>query len=37
MSQVGRVQKPMFRNGALNLDFLRLSAYLLGKVKKECL
>jgi len=35
MAQSGLVQKPMFRNGALYLDYLRLSAYLLGKVKKE--
>jgi len=35
MAQAGLVQKPMFRNGALYLDFLRLSAYLLGMVQNK--
>jgi hypothetical protein len=34
--QGGTVQKPMFRTRERNLDFLRLSAYLLDRVKKEC-
>jgi hypothetical protein len=37
MIQAGLVQKPLFRDAALYLNFLRLSAYLLGRVKKETL
>jgi len=37
MTQAGLVQKPLFRDAALYLNFLRLSAYLLGRVKKETL
>ncbi len=35
MTQAEPVQKPIFRNGAPYLNFLRLSVYLLGRVKKE--
>jgi hypothetical protein len=35
MIQAGLVQKPLFRDTALYLNFLTLSAYLLGRVKKE--
>ncbi len=35
LGQVGLVQKPMARDGALYLDFLRLSTHLLGMVKNK--
>jgi len=37
MIQAGLVQKPLFRNAALYINFLRLSACILGRVKKETL